>query len=185
MSKDEKPKKPRGDYEVGYGKPPTSTRFQKGKSGNPSGRPKRRKTPDSIMGDAIKDTVVMTIDGRLQKVPISAGILKRLQSMALNGNVAAIREWNRQMEAYFERNPAMTEQQMTARAAARDKILQLAQSLAERGSAAYRGPAYALYDGKVVKIDRLLEFHELPEDLQREIKAGNEDSALGEPKKSA
>jgi hypothetical protein len=31
-----------GDYEVGYGKPPAKTKFQKGKSGNPSGRPKRK-----------------------------------------------------------------------------------------------------------------------------------------------
>lgn len=30
-------------YEVGYGKPPEATRFQKGKSGNPTGRPKRAK----------------------------------------------------------------------------------------------------------------------------------------------
>ncbi|MFL0357263.1 DUF5681 domain-containing protein [Erythrobacter sp. GH1-10] len=28
------------DYEVGYGKPPKNTRWQKGQSGNPSGRPK-------------------------------------------------------------------------------------------------------------------------------------------------
>ena len=31
----------RSDYKVGYGKPPTKTKFQKGKSGNPHGRPKR------------------------------------------------------------------------------------------------------------------------------------------------
>jgi hypothetical protein len=31
--------KPR-DYEVGYGKPPAKSRFQKGKSGNPGGLPK-------------------------------------------------------------------------------------------------------------------------------------------------
>ena len=35
-----------GDYEVGHGKPPAKTKFQKGKSGNPSGRPKRRNPPN-------------------------------------------------------------------------------------------------------------------------------------------
>ena len=34
------------NYKVGYGKPPMKTRFQKGKSGNPSGRPKRRNRPE-------------------------------------------------------------------------------------------------------------------------------------------
>jgi hypothetical protein len=34
------------DYEVGYGKPPAKTKFPKGKSGNPSGRPKRRNRPE-------------------------------------------------------------------------------------------------------------------------------------------
>jgi hypothetical protein len=33
-------------YEVGYGKPPHTTRFQKGHSGNPKGRPKK---PDSSL----------------------------------------------------------------------------------------------------------------------------------------
>lgn len=30
-------------YEVGYGKPPAATRFRKGQSGNPAGRPRRAK----------------------------------------------------------------------------------------------------------------------------------------------
>jgi hypothetical protein len=34
------------NYKVGYGKPPMKTRFQKGKSGNPRGRPKRRNRPE-------------------------------------------------------------------------------------------------------------------------------------------
>jgi Family of unknown function (DUF5681) len=29
-----------GDYKVGYGKPPSETRFRKGVSGNPGGRPR-------------------------------------------------------------------------------------------------------------------------------------------------
>ena len=33
------------DYKVGYGKPPATSKFQKGKSGNPSGRPKWKKPP--------------------------------------------------------------------------------------------------------------------------------------------
>jgi len=32
------------DYAVGYGKPPVGTRFQKGQSGNPEGRPRGTKS---------------------------------------------------------------------------------------------------------------------------------------------
>jgi hypothetical protein len=43
------------DYEVGYGKPPLETRFQKGQSGNPEGarRPRATKSLPALLAEAL------------------------------------------------------------------------------------------------------------------------------------
>jgi hypothetical protein len=66
-----------GGYEVGYGKPPEETRFKKGQSGNPKGRPKGAKTrpPDhdrlaSIFLEEAYREITLRDGGREVSVPM-------------------------------------------------------------------------------------------------------------------
>src|SRR6266849_2816817 len=56
------------DYEVGYGKPPVHTRFRKGQSGNPRGRPRGSKNLTTLVSDALDQLVVVTENGRRRKI---------------------------------------------------------------------------------------------------------------------
>ena len=57
------PSDKKGDYEVGYGKPPRNTRFQKGQSGNPSGRAPGNKNLKTLLIDTLNEPVVVTENG--------------------------------------------------------------------------------------------------------------------------
>src|SRR5260370_31334050 len=56
------------DYEVGYGKPPLHTRFKKGQSGNPRGRPRGAKNFTSLVSDALDQRVVVTENGKRREI---------------------------------------------------------------------------------------------------------------------
>ena len=57
-----------GDYKVGYKKPPLHTRFKRGQSGNPRGRPRGAKNFSSVLNDALNQPVVVTENGRRRKI---------------------------------------------------------------------------------------------------------------------
>lgn len=75
---------------TGFGKPPAATRFKKGKSGNPKGRPKnRRKTVpyDAVLGQM----VTIREDGRERRVTAAEAFLLQLTQKGLAGDSAAAR----------------------------------------------------------------------------------------------
>src|SRR6266702_889281 len=59
---------PKPDYEVGYKKPPLHTRFQKGQSGNPRGRPRGSKNLSTLLVEALDKLVVVTENGKRRKI---------------------------------------------------------------------------------------------------------------------
>ena len=59
---------PDDDYAVGYKKPPLHTRFKKGQSGNPRGRPRGSKNFSTLLTEALNEAVVITEDGRRRTI---------------------------------------------------------------------------------------------------------------------
>lgn len=78
------------DYEVGYGKPPKTTRFQKGKSGNPKGRPKGAKGVRANLRRELETKVKVREGNREVMVSKAEAISKRVVTNALRGDDKAM-----------------------------------------------------------------------------------------------
>ena len=77
------------DYRVGYGKPPKGTRFKKGKSGNPRGRPKGSLNLATDLTAELGEQITVREDGRPRKVSKQRALIKSLMAKALQGDVRA------------------------------------------------------------------------------------------------
>lgn len=77
--------------DVGYGRPPLETRYQKGRSGNPSGRPKKR--PSTLAEDVV-DVLALPVTARSGDKQVRLNTLEamfqKLCMKALNGEKRAL-----------------------------------------------------------------------------------------------
>jgi Family of unknown function (DUF5681) len=74
------------DYEVGYGKPPRDTRFKKGQSGNPRGRPSGAKNLSTLLSEALNELVIVAENGRRRKITKRQAIITQLVNRAAKGD---------------------------------------------------------------------------------------------------
>lgn len=80
-----------GDYEVGYSKPPVSTRFRRGQSGNPHGRSRGRKNElpyEAVLGQM----VTIREDGVGRQVTAAEAFILQMTKQGLEGNSNAARK---------------------------------------------------------------------------------------------
>jgi hypothetical protein len=77
-------------YEIGFGKPPRSTQFKPGQSGNPAGRPRGAKNFATAIEEELQARVTVTENGKRRRISKREIIAKHLVNKAASGDLRAI-----------------------------------------------------------------------------------------------
>jgi Family of unknown function (DUF5681) len=79
------------NYVVGKGRPPLTTRWKPGQSGNPKGRPKGVKNMMTYFRQALNRKIDIKAGGRFRKVTAREAIAMTYTNLALKGDPSCYR----------------------------------------------------------------------------------------------
>jgi Family of unknown function (DUF5681) len=79
------------DEKVGYKKPPKATRFRKGQSGNPSGRPKKTSSLRESFREELSGPMLFKIGGEVKPFDSREAYARALVKSARRGSIADIK----------------------------------------------------------------------------------------------
>ena len=79
------------DYEVGYRKPPRHSRFVKGRSGNPRGRPRGAKSFNTLLSDKLNEPVTVAENGGRRNISKREAIVTQLVNRSAAADFRAIK----------------------------------------------------------------------------------------------
>ena len=80
------------EYQVGYRKPPQHSRFKKGQSGNPRGRPKGSQSAARLARRILSEKIVIKENGKRRTITRREAMLKQLANKGIMGDLRSIRE---------------------------------------------------------------------------------------------
>lgn len=78
------------DYTIGFRKPPKDTRFVKGQSGNPQGRPKGSQNAATILDKACRERIRVTTNGKMRHLSKFEAAMLQLMNKAASGDLRAM-----------------------------------------------------------------------------------------------
>lgn len=78
-------------YAVGYKRPPKSTQFKPGVSGNPKGKPKGSRPVGALLQQIIQQKIAVSENGKTRRLPVLEIMLRRLANEAMRGEQRSIK----------------------------------------------------------------------------------------------
>ena len=149
MTQKKPPIAPRGDYEVGYGKPPKASQFKLGSSGHKAGRPrapkKRPATDAEILNMLLSEELEVVVDGVVRTISKRELALRQIVTRAAKGEPAAQRELRNLHKDHAEfGEPAQSEEEKEKTL---DEVWRIANALDQGARARSQLEIYIQYYG--------------------------------------